>query len=77
MLAGASPVTLSVGMSALSDAFFTNPFIIGSPPEDGAGSEGFGHLTFTADLIPETSGLFLLLSAAALMAGACHRRNRI
>lgn len=68
LLAGAAPVNLSVNLNALADARFTNPPINGSPPEDGAGSEGFGRLTFTAELIPEPASAVLLLALVASIA---------
>lgn len=73
LLAGAAPLSLDVAMSANANAILNPPPINGSPPEDGAGSEGFGHLNFSATLIPEPSGLALLSVASTLL---CLRRRR-
>ncbi|MEZ6071955.1 MAG: PEP-CTERM sorting domain-containing protein [Pirellulales bacterium] len=74
LLATAAPIGLIVDVSAISNASFADPPIQGSPPEDGAGSEGFGFLNFRAVLVPEPSSLFLLL-AAGLMLGVRRRRR--
>ncbi len=62
LIGAATPVDLSVTLSARADARFTNDPIFGSPPEDGAGSEGFGSLRFRTEVvIPEPSSALLIL----------------
>ncbi len=76
LTATAQPITLSVSLAAAANAVFNDPAINGSPPEDGAGSEGFGRLTFRAELkpIPEPASLILL---AGMVAGGLVARRSI
>jgi hypothetical protein len=73
LLGSATPVDLTVNLSAMTNATIDVPPINGSPPEDSARPEAFGNLRFTVEVIPEPSGMALAL--LGLLAGFQYRRR--